>query len=79
MLANVSGVVMELKNEFDEKKNQLATVTAMVFQKGEKTLLPIKKMPEGIAKEGTPIKDIPVRIHYYNFNGSSGVSCIYTG
>ena len=79
MTAKVSGLVMEVNPEFDDKKNQLATVTAMLFQKGEKALLAVKKVPSVIVQEGETVSDMPVRMSAYNFNGNFGISCSYTG
>jgi len=79
MKAKVSGVVMEIKEEVDEKKNKLATVTAMLFQKGEKALLAVKKVPVEIIGEGETVNDMSVRVSTYNFNGNSGMSCVYEG
>jgi len=77
MRAKVSGQVMEVKPEFDENKNRLATVTAMIFQKGERNLLTIKKVPSEVVEEGHAIDDLPVRASSYNFNGNFGMSVIY--
>jgi len=77
MIAKLSGQVMEIKTEYDEKNNRLATVTAVVFQRGERSLVTIKKVPSGIVKEGHAVSDLPIRANSYNFNGNSGMSVVY--
>jgi predicted regulator of Ras-like GTPase activity (Roadblock/LC7/MglB family) len=77
MRVKVSGLVMELKTEFDEKKNKLATVTAMIFQKGEKSLVAVKKVPDDLVFEGENVEDLPVRVTAYSFDGNFGMSCVY--
>jgi len=77
MLAKVSGSVMEVNPEFDDKKNQLATVTVMLFQKGEKSLLAVKKVPNEIVQEGELVEGLPVRVNVWEFNGRSGMTCSY--
>jgi len=68
---------MEVKPEFDESKKVLATVTAMIFQKGERNLLTVKKVPHQVVEEGISVDDLPVRVSTYNFNGNFGMSVAY--
>jgi len=77
MRVKVSGTVMELKPEYDEKKNKLSTVTAMIFQKGEKLLTSVKKVPIEVVEEGFEVEDLPIRVSIYNFDGNFGMSCVY--
>jgi hypothetical protein len=77
MRAKLSGQVMEVKAEFDEKNNQLATVTAMIYQKGEKNLVAVKKVPREVVEEGHAVEGLPVRASIWNFNGNSGMSVVY--
>jgi hypothetical protein len=77
MRVKVSGVVMELKDEHDEKKNKLTTVTAMLYQKGEKALISVKRVPGVLVSEGEGVDDMCVRVSTYNFNGNFGMSVSY--
>lgn len=77
MKAKITGTVLELREEFDEKKNKLATVTAMIFQKGEKSLVAVRKTPSDLVYEGLEIEDLPVRATAYNFDGNFGMSVVY--
>lgn len=78
MRAKISGQVMEVRDEFDrETKNKLATVTAMVYQKGEKNLVAVKKVPAEVVEENYTVDDLPVRASVYNFDGNCGMSVIY--
>jgi ribosome-associated translation inhibitor RaiA len=78
MRAKISGQVMEIREEFDrDTKNKLATVTAMIYQKGEKNLVAVKKVPAEVVEENFTVEDLPVRASTYNFDGNSGMSVIY--
>jgi len=77
MRAIISGKVMEIKAEFDDKKNRLATVTAMIFQRGEKDLVAVKKVPAELVSEEKEIKGLPIRASIYNFQGHFGLSTVY--
>jgi hypothetical protein len=77
MRARVSGTVLEIMPEMDDKKNLLATVTAVIFQKGEIQNIKVKKIPPDIVAEGEMINDLPVRVTTYDFNGRFGMSVNY--
>ena len=77
MLAEITGTVMEIKREYDKQKNELSTVTAMIWQKGERNLIPVKKIPEKILEEGKEITTLPVSVFSYYYNGKHGLSTFY--
>jgi hypothetical protein len=77
MRAKLSGQVMEVKSEFDEKNNLLATVTAIIFQKGEKNLVAVKKVPSAVVEEGHAVDELPIRASIWNFNGNTGMTVSY--
>jgi len=77
MRAKVSGQVLEVKPEFDENKRALHTITAMIFQKGERNLLAVKKVPREAVKEGANVDGLSVRASTYNFNGNFGMTVAY--
>ena len=77
MRGKISGQVMELAAEFDEKNNKLATVTAMIFQKGEKQMVAVKKVPREVVEEGHTVDELPVRASIWTFNGKSGMTVAY--
>lgn len=79
MRVKLTGTVMEIKEEFDEKKNKLATVTAMIFQKGEKVLVAVKKVPSDIVEEGLVVEDLFIRATAYSINGNYGLAAVYIG
>jgi hypothetical protein len=78
MRAKVSGQVMEIHKEYDDKNNLLASVTAMIFQKGEKNLVAVKKVPSEVVEEGFQVDDLPVHANAWSFNGKTGMTAIYT-
>jgi hypothetical protein len=79
MKVKLTGTVMEIKEEFDDKNNKLATVTAMIYQQGEKTLIAVKKVPNEIVEAGLIVEDLYVRASAYNFNGNHGMAVAYVG
>ena len=79
MRVTVSGLIMEIKPEYDEKKNRLSTVTAMIFQKGEKALIAMKKIPAEMVDEGLAIENVPARVMAWSIDGNYGLSCSYSG
>ena len=79
MIVKISGLVMEIRDEYSfEDKKKLATETAVLYQRGEKTLIQVKKVPGGLFTEGEVADDILVRVFPYAFDrGDAQVSFSY--
>lgn len=81
MIVKVSGLVMEIRSETDrDTKKELATKTAMLFQKGDKMLITLKRLPAGMFAEGDFAKDVEAKVLPWAFDGSKAeVTMIYAG
>lgn len=71
MKVKVSGIVMEILDEYDEKKRLLGTKTIVMFQKGYKGVISVKKTPEGEFTEGQKIEDLLVKAVAWTMDGKT--------
>lgn len=78
MLAVIKGIALEVI-EKEDKDTKEKILCARLFQKGEKKLVEVKGVPDGLIVEGEPVELECKLFPWANDRGLADISCSYVG